>query len=116
MPVPLPAEWRSLPSSWCEARDAGSEWFFTGNACCNGHVVPRRTVNRACIDCTRTRTRELVTEGYFRPTSRHKRAEAKQLAPTAAAQPIISPPSSVDGQQGDNPAVGHVCGFVGLSA
>jgi len=36
-----------------EARHAGLAKYFTGRACCNGHVAERYTCNYRCIECDR---------------------------------------------------------------
>lgn len=46
-----------LPSTRKEAREVGSDLFFTGVKCLRGHFAPRRTSVGACIECQRERSR-----------------------------------------------------------
>jgi 5-methylcytosine-specific restriction endonuclease McrA len=41
-----------------EARDKGLNRFFTGKACCRGHIAERTTCNRQCVECRRDYERE----------------------------------------------------------
>lgn len=41
----------SLPASYSEAIDAKSAHYFTGKPCKNGHVSPRLTSSRQCMEC-----------------------------------------------------------------
>jgi hypothetical protein len=43
--------------SRAEARAQGLKQYFTGKPCTNGHVAPRRTNNKDCVECCRARSR-----------------------------------------------------------
>ncbi len=49
---------QNLPRSREEAIRAGSSLYFTGLQCKNGHLAPKRTNNRLCIECGEERGRE----------------------------------------------------------
>jgi len=44
------------------AKASGLKWYFTGKACCNGHVAERLVSNGSCDDCTRARARKHYAE------------------------------------------------------
>jgi hypothetical protein len=45
-----------------EVKAAGLRHYFTGEPCCNGHVSPRRTANKACLACHRERRARVRAE------------------------------------------------------
>lgn len=47
-----------LPRSRDEAIRAGAPLYFTGLQCKNGHLAPKRTNNRLCVECGEERGRE----------------------------------------------------------
>jgi len=49
----------SLPKTRKEAVACGSEFYFTGNPCKNGHLVPRRTNGWGCQQCSNIRHRNI---------------------------------------------------------
>lgn len=48
-----------LPKHRLEAARMGSDRYFTGKACINGHLSPRNTINGSCLECQRDRQREI---------------------------------------------------------
>lgn len=42
-----------LPKSGIDARQVGSQYYFTGDKCKNGHIGPRYTAGGNCVICTR---------------------------------------------------------------
>lgn len=42
--------WKILPSSASKAKDI-CEYYFTNKECKKGHISPRRTINRNCLNC-----------------------------------------------------------------
>jgi len=42
-----------LPRTRKEARETGSNKYFTGKRCVNDHLSERYTINSACIECRR---------------------------------------------------------------
>ena len=46
-----------FPRSKAEAKQAGSPLYMTGAPCKNGHVAPRRTTNRLCVECGKNQCR-----------------------------------------------------------
>jgi hypothetical protein len=49
---------KKIPKTMREAAAAGVEIYFTGRPCKRGHVAMRTTINGACIECNRQRSRE----------------------------------------------------------
>lgn len=47
-----------LPMTRKDAASAGSMHYLTGKPCIRGHLSPRLTSTRQCIDCVRTQARE----------------------------------------------------------
>lgn len=52
----------SLPRSRAEGRKIGSQFYFTGKACKNGHVDRRSTKKGQCVACNRERVAKWTTE------------------------------------------------------
>jgi hypothetical protein len=46
-----------LPASKAEAEQIGSALYMTGTPCKNGHIAPRRTANRLCVECGKEQCR-----------------------------------------------------------
>jgi len=44
-------EIKAMPATRQEARDANSDWYYTGVPCKNGHLTPRPTRTCHCLDC-----------------------------------------------------------------
>jgi 5-methylcytosine-specific restriction endonuclease McrA len=42
---------RDPNSAYLQARASGAKTYETGEPCCRGHVGPRRTCNRQCLEC-----------------------------------------------------------------
>ena len=51
---------RDLPPTVAAAREAGSEYYFTGKPCKKGHLSKRQTSNRTCVKCARNAHRKWV--------------------------------------------------------
>jgi 5-methylcytosine-specific restriction endonuclease McrA len=48
---------KALPTTRAVAKTIGSDRYFTGKACLNGHVASRRTNDKKCVDCVTERDR-----------------------------------------------------------
>ena len=46
----------TVPKSPKEAKTLGVKHYFTGKCCSQGHIAPRFTSTRACIECSRVAT------------------------------------------------------------
>ena len=69
-----------------EAKDAGSNFYFTGRACVNGHTTKRSTHTRACYGCRDAKREEYTKRGLtqlYDKRSRERNKE-KRLADTRA--------------------------------
>lgn len=42
-----------------EASEKGLNKYFTGMACCHGHVAERLTISGSCVECTKESVRRL---------------------------------------------------------
>lgn len=50
-PVPPPEQWASLPRSNRDAERVGADYYFTGKPCPNGHMAPRTSGRKRCVEC-----------------------------------------------------------------
>lgn len=48
---------KSLPKTRTEAEALGLRLYFTGRPCKHGHIAPRRTYSKDCVDCARGHSR-----------------------------------------------------------
>lgn len=65
-----------LPATRKEAQELGARRYFTGRPCSRGHISPRHTVNKVCVECAQQWQRE------WRPNNREsqRRTKAKYLS------------------------------------
>lgn len=54
-----------------EAKAIGSKFYFTGQPCKEGHIAPRYTSGRSCVECINGKAMERYWEN---PSDHHKRA------------------------------------------
>ena len=55
-----------IPKTRKEAIASGSDYYFTNVPCIHGHISPRFTSNKNCIDCIADRNRKRTTKGYWK--------------------------------------------------
>lgn len=65
-----------------EAKEAGRNWYFTGQPCRRGHVCQRLVSNRACVECRKEngrqwRNRECPDQRRSRRRQHYRTAKAK---------------------------------------
>lgn len=72
----------ALPKSKAEAKRVGAVFYMTGAPCKNGHVAPRRTSNRLCVECGKNQCRRW----YARNTelAKARAAHSKRADPIRA--------------------------------
>jgi hypothetical protein len=75
-----PAEGAKLPTSWTGAKAAGVSHYFTGKPCKHGHVAPRNTSKRTCIECIRVASARLQANdpAYRRSLNRKSYGKHKE--------------------------------------
>ena len=72
-------EVRRLPKTRKEAVAKGSRQYFTGLPCVNGHVSPRFTGNKNCVECSRERCRRRTQKGYWQDHGDEAYKEKKRV-------------------------------------
>ena len=90
---------QDLPKTRKEAKELGTNYYFTGEPCKHGHIAPRKTKG-ACVECLKAEWKQAASkrEEYFREyNQREKDIEAKhawyqqnkdKVVASAYAQPI----------------------------
>lgn len=70
---------RDYPSTLVAARKVGSEYYFTGKPCKNGHICKRQTSNRTCVECARNAHRKWVEPRRERERLRYQKWRSENL-------------------------------------
>lgn len=56
----------TLPKTLKEARDNGSQFYYTGKPCKHGHLAPKNAVKSYCLCCKSKKNEDQIKEWFFR--------------------------------------------------